>query len=194
MIKAIVFDFNGVFANPREKQIMFNACSKLGRNKLLAEIKYYFYMPSLESGSTKDRQFWQNLLGKLSEKQYNELVVKEFQKPFSANKKLYALCKKLSKKFRIHLISNANALQVSAYKKQKLYAPFEKIFLSHETGFVKPNPSAFSDFLKKTGLKARECIFVDDKFLNVLVAKLFGFRGIQFRNDAQFEKELRETI
>lgn len=194
MIKAIVFDFNGVFANPREKQIMFNACSKLGRNKLLAEIKYYFYMPSLESGSIRDRQFWSKLLGKLSDAQYKKLVVNEFAKPFKTNEALYRLCKKLAKKFSLHLLSNSNALQAFAYKKQKLYAPFEKVFLSHETGFVKPNPSAFSDFLKKTGLKARECIFVDDKFLNVLVAKLFGFRGIQFRNDAQFEKELRETI
>ena len=61
--------------------------------------------------------------------------------------------------------------------------------VSFLAGRTKPDPEMYRMFLLKYGLRADECVFIDDTEENVEVAKALGFSGIVFRD---YESLLRD--
>lgn len=66
--------------------------------------------------------------------------------------------------------------------------------LSCEVKTVKPEEEIYRLLLSRYGLKAEECVFVDDTAVNVEAARKLGFWGICFRTREQTERELEETV
>ena len=64
--------------------------------------------------------------------------------------------------------------------------------LSYRDGVIKPEKEIYDLLLSRFGLKAEECVFLDDTAENVEAAKRFGFAGIVFHTKEQAEEELRE--
>lgn len=56
------------------------------------------------------------------------------------------------------------------------------VVVSSRAGCAKPSAAIYEHFLAKSGLKAEECVFVDDKEENVVAAEQKGFRGVRFRH------------
>ena len=61
--------------------------------------------------------------------------------------------------------------------------------VSFKAGKTKPDPQMYQLFLEKYGLRAENCIFVDDTAENVEAAKQLGFAGIVFTS---YESLLQE--
>ena len=61
--------------------------------------------------------------------------------------------------------------------------------VSFLAGRTKPDPGMYRMFLLKYGLRADECVFIDDTEENVEAAKALGFSGIVFRD---YESLLRD--
>ena len=61
--------------------------------------------------------------------------------------------------------------------------------VSFLAGRTKPDPEMYRMFLLKYGLRADECVFIDDTGENVEAAKALGFSGIVFRD---YESLLRD--
>ncbi len=57
----------------------------------------------------------------------------------------------------------------------------------------KPNPEIFDFFLKQSGLKAEECIFVDNKPTNTAAAQQVGFHTVLF-NYMDKEGRLKDSV
>jgi len=55
---------------------------------------------------------------------------------------------------------------------------------------IKPDPLIYKLLLDRNGLKAEECVFIDDKEINVLAAQKLNIFGIRFDNANQLELEL----
>ena len=66
----------------------------------------------------------------------------------------------------------------------------DRYVVSGAEGYVKPDPRLFQILLDRYGLKAEECIFVDDNPDNVTAAERLGMRGIVFTNAENLRKEL----
>jgi FMN phosphatase YigB (HAD superfamily) len=49
---------------------------------------------------------------------------------------------------------------------------------SHRTKYKKPHPQFYNQFLDRYNLKAENCLFIDDKFVNTKAASKLGFRII----------------
>lgn len=62
--------------------------------------------------------------------------------------------------------------------------------LSYREKMVKPDPQIYLLLLERYGLKAEECVFLDDTAVNVEAAKALGFSGIVFKTKEQAESEL----
>ncbi len=191
-LKAIVFDLNGLFVKPIEQGIIKKYCSASGFGKWLALSNYALLIIDFERGKLSPKEFWKKVFPQLTDKDYSEFVEKEYEKWVPRNEGLYSLCGRLSKKYALYCLSNSNFLQGKSCRKQKLYAPFKAFFLSHETGFLKPFPGAFTNFLSKTGLKAKECVFIDDSTPNVLSAMALGFKALVYQDNESLEKKLEE--
>jgi len=190
--KAIVFDMNGVFAVAPEKKIIDSACAQLKMDKWIAYTNYYLNLWDYERGFISPQDFWKKVFSKISKEQYRVLVELQYEARYKKNDLLYSIAKDLSKKYDIYILSNSNFLQGKEYRKQKLYAPFKEIFLSHETNEIKPFPQAYQKFLEKTKLKAGECVFVDDSIFNVLTSMALGFKGLVFQDSHDLEEKLKK--
>ena len=55
---------------------------------------------------------------------------------------------------------------------------------------MKPGPQIYRILLERYGLKAEECIFIDDTPANVAGAEALGIQGILFKDAVQLRKEL----
>lgn len=64
--------------------------------------------------------------------------------------------------------------------------------LSYQDKVIKPEPEIYELLLKRYGLIAEECVFLDDTPVNVDAAVKLGFNGIRFENIQQGMEELRK--
>lgn len=68
---------------------------------------------------------------------------------------------------------------------------FTAFFTSCYMDLLKPQPEHYRRALQITCRAAEECLFVDDRPLNVEVAQILGMQTIQFTSAAQLEADLR---
>ena len=65
--------------------------------------------------------------------------------------------------------------------------------MSHTVHLAKPDPAIYQTLLDRYGLKAEECVFLDDTVRNVEAAQALGIAGIVVTSQEQAKKEL-ETL
>lgn len=63
--------------------------------------------------------------------------------------------------------------------------------LSYQEKLIKPDPAIYELLLARYGLKASECVFLDDMSRNVEAARKLGIEGIRFQSREQAQEELR---
>lgn len=68
---------------------------------------------------------------------------------------------------------------------------FSAFFSSCYLGLLKPQPEHYLRALQITQRQPGECLFIDDRPMNVEVARILGMRPIHFANPAQLADELR---
>ena len=68
---------------------------------------------------------------------------------------------------------------------------FDRIYISTDTGFYKPEPMAYKNVLQENGLKPEECLFFDDLKENVTAAKALGI-GAYFYTGVEATKKAME--
>ena len=56
---------------------------------------------------------------------------------------------------------------------------------------LNPEADIYQTFLKRFNAKAEECIFIDDKPINISGCKKVGMQGILFQSTEQLEEELK---
>lgn len=66
--------------------------------------------------------------------------------------------------------------------------------LSYRDKVIKPDEKIYRLLLSRYGLKAEECVFLDDMPRNVEAAQKLGFYGIIFRTKEQAEEELQKLV
>jgi 2-haloacid dehalogenase len=75
------------------------------------------------------------------------------------------------------------------------HLPFLKhlkyVAVSGHLGMVKPEPEIYHHLLKKIGLPAEQCAFLDDNPANIAAAHALGLKTVHFRNDGTALAELR---
>jgi len=92
------------------------------------------------------------------------------------------LLNSLSEYYRLALVSNYPCGKCirDTLNKIGLTDKFETIVISGEVGYVKPHPIPFETMLKSLNLKAKQCIYVGDTWLDdIQGAKRIGMQAIQ---------------
>ena len=91
---------------------------------------------------------------------------------------------KLSKNYKIFLLSNTNEIHINAFRKKigekrwlQFSSLFTKMYLSHEIGYRKPNKEAFQIILDENKLKANEVFFIDDSPQHIKAARRLGIQS-----------------
>ncbi|MCR4582990.1 MAG: HAD family phosphatase [Prevotella sp.] len=66
--------------------------------------------------------------------------------------------------------------------------------ISSEEHLIKPEVAIYERACQKLGLKPEECVFTDDKMVNIEAARQYGMKAICFHDAVQYESALRELI
>lgn len=94
---------------------------------------------------------------------YQKLLEEECDNTFLFPDTISTL-KRLSKKYRIFLLSNISTPYIKCYYDLGIDAYIEKPFFSCKIGFRKPNPMSFQSVIDYSGLPPRELLMIGDSF------------------------------
>lgn len=98
---------------------------------------------------------------------------------------------------RVYLLSNYPRELFDMHEKMGRFPYIGKLDGRVVSGFVKlvkPDREIYEHLLDTYGLKAEECVFIDDRKENVEAAEALGFKGIWFLNYGQMRGELEKLI
>jgi putative hydrolase of the HAD superfamily len=104
------------------------------------------------------------------------------------------LMERIAKPPRRYLLSTLNneSRDLNAYRIEKFHLrEYFDVFLSScYLGVRKPDKAIYTQALNITQRKGEECVFVDDRALNLECARELGMHTIQFKDVAQLEADL----
>jgi len=83
------------------------------------------------------------------------------------------------------------------YKTMEQFAIFRLLdgyVISSEEHVIKPEPEIYERLFRKFRLDPRECVFADDKPVNIEAGERLGMRGIVFTTAEKYEAELRAML
>jgi len=113
-----------------------------------------------------------------------------YSAPFSEMRRLL---ENLKENNRLFLLSNSTCFEGEVLEKWGFAELFEKKYFSFETGHLKPYKESYKYVLEDIGVKAKECLFVDDNVHNCIAAKKLGMKTHLFISVADFERFLEEN-
>jgi putative hydrolase of the HAD superfamily len=186
MIKAIIFDFDGVFTDgdyASYESDEFRAVNTDTDTFIEIEDEYSAvpddsgFLPALRKAmpiSVSDEEFWKIF----NEETYTGLFEKLNQ---FANYKLF-------------ILSDQVATRARYLRDKHTFNEFEDVYFSCDIGVCKPDERAFNSILQQHALKPEECIFIDDWFENVEGANSMGIHGIQFSSLEQVMSDIKKII
>ena len=85
--------------------------------------------------------------------------------------------------YGIYILSNASDLFYQYFPRFLPLDFFDGVFVSSDYLMIKPDPVIYKTFLAKYGLKAEECLFIDDREANVSAARDLGMNIFLFKGD-----------
>lgn len=134
-----------------------------------------------EKGLISEKYFISRMLEYLDHTIDEKTFCKYWSDIFSFNDDVIALLPELKKDYKLYLISNTNSIHKKyGYQNYEFLNLFDKLILSHEVKFIKPEKEIYLEVQKISGFPSGEHIFIDDILEYVDVAKNLGWDGIQF--------------
>jgi putative hydrolase of the HAD superfamily len=98
---------------------------------------------------------------------------------------------------KIYLLSNYPKSIFSLHEEKGKFNFIDRIDGKVVSGFVgmaKPDEDIYRCLVDKYGLKAEECVFIDDREENIQTAKALGMKGIVFKDYEQARAELEREL
>ena len=193
MIKTLIFDFAGVITTtalfPRVAEVIGNK-TKIGKEA------FYEILKSKEKeyllGNSTTKEFWREVC------QDTDVSYDEFVKEISwynINEETLNLLRKLKGKYELILLSdNYDALFQVMSNDEQLQDIFDDSFYSHKLHMVKmyDKEKIFNHVLREINAAPKNCVFIDDKEINLTPAKKLGIHTILFKEVNQLKKELAD--
>jgi len=153
----------------------------LGEQFLEKYNRNYEVHREFEKGMISEKDFIAQMLKYLEHIIDEETFCRYWSDIFSFNDDVIALLPELKKNYKLYLVSNTNSIHKKyGYQDYKFLKLFDKLILSHEVKFIKPEEEIYREVEKVSGFPSEEHIFIDDVKEYVDAAKSIGWDGIQF--------------
>ena len=198
MLKAVIFDFGGVFDSKHESLEGFReAAVQYG----LTPEAFYDLLYSGDAwqqaklGSISARDYWRAVMLSLGHDASED--VEAFSRRLFAGHQLDAgvvrIAERLHRRVPLALLSNAtDELEMLLESKYGIHHLFDVVINSARAHVAKPDPRAFQLALVGLKVEPEEALFIDDKLRNILAARALGIPSIHFTDAESLERELIE--
>jgi glucose-1-phosphatase len=188
-IKNIIFDLGNVIINI-DFDLTYQAFEKLSSENLdlvyqkFNELKLW---ERYETGEMSNQTFIDTLRTELKLRASDEEIIQAWNALLlDVPIKRVELMKKLSKKYRLFILSNTSELHIIDVNRilheqtgfKDLKDLVEHAFYSYEMGLRKPNPDIYMEVLEDCSAFAGDTLFLDDNLDNILSAQAVGMHCI----------------
>lgn len=192
---AVVFDLGQVLI-PFDYKIFIDAVNKhqqgLGESFVKKYNENYSVHRDFERGKISEKDFIAQMLDWLEHKITEDEFVRYWSGIFTLNQDVISLLPKLKQHYKLYLLSNTNSIhQKYGYQHYEFLKLFDKLFFSHEVGFVKPEEGIYRAVENYSKIPSEEHIFIDDIAEYVEASKQLGWDGIQFTGYDNLVAELK---
>lgn len=193
MIKAIIFDYGGIFTpTARFKDFCTDYISK--RHNINPDKLHEVLIENWSKAKVseiKSELFWKNVADFCNiDKDYLRKTLINY---LGFRPEMLILAKKLKKKYKLGLLSNhIEDWLEEIIENHKLDQVFDVIVTSYGSKIAKPDIRIFKEIVEKLKIKPEECIYIDDFDTNIPPAKELGMKTILFKDFEQFKKELSD--
>ncbi len=189
MIKAIIFDLDGVLVDT--KKIHFfalnEALKKNGINKIISYKDHVNIYDGLPTKKKLDIIFKNK---SISKKKIDKIIrdkklftFEKLKKNIRFNKRIYNLVKNLSKNYKILVASNAVRQTVKYCLNKLKISNYVNFFISNEdVKHPKPHPEIYLRCFIKFLLSPKECLIVEDSYYGITAANESGGHVMQINN------------
>lgn len=185
-VKAIIFDFGGIFINLNYAATI-DAFKRLGIgnfDELYSQAQQSNLFDNYETGKISSQRFINRLLDFLPINTTPNQVVEAWNAMLlDIEPEKVKLLAELRKSYPVYLLSNTNDLHIDIafrrWKKtigQSIHESFDKIYLSHEIGLRKPNLDIFELVCRENNLDPSKTLFIDDTEQHINGAKSIGLQ------------------
>lgn len=194
-IKAIVFDLGNVLI-PFDYNVMINRLNNISDNlgtKYYERYKLNYHVHrQYEKGELSFEEFISINLDWLENKIDSEKFCYLYSDIFRLNEETISLLPILKMNYKLFLLSNTNFIhQKYGYAKYDFLKLFDKLFLSHEVGAVKPEEQSYKAVENYSGFRQKEHLFIDDIREYVDGAVNIGWNAVQFTTHKKLLEDLK---
>lgn len=179
MIKAVIFDLNGVFLVSEYLSKRMHEKYGVDENAIYAALKEIMEK-ARQPGVENSFAFWQPHLEKLGLRINEDEFFNFWFSGEGLQPKLLEYIKQLRERdVKVFILSNNFKERTFYYRKKfpEIFKNTDGAYFSWETGFVKPNPEAYLNILAEQGLRPEECFYFDDSERNIEVATSLGINA-----------------
>jgi HAD superfamily hydrolase (TIGR01509 family) len=192
-IRLIVSDFGGVICTYDYRIFCDRLARRIGRttDEVYAVVFGGTLQADFELGKLTGPAYHQELVARLhAEVPYDEFFPM-YGDIFTEIPATCDLLRRLHARYPLYLLSDTNEIHFG-YVRQTVGVVqfFDECVVSYEVGVMKPDPGIYREALRRSGLPAEACVFIDDRPGNVEGAKRVGMHAFQFQSPAQCAADL----
>jgi putative hydrolase of the HAD superfamily len=195
-IKVIVSDLGNVII-PFDYQPLLRKLDSykpgLGEKFGKLYMENYHVHRSFEKGEINEKDFLEIMLDWTERLIPEDEFILLFSDIFTVNNDVVDLLTKLKKNYTLVLLSNTNAIHKKyGWEKYDFISIFDKLILSHEVGYAKPEEGIYKAVESFTQLPGEGHLFIDDIEEYADAAKKLDWDAIQFQNFTQLKNDLEK--
>ena len=199
MIKAVLFDFDGVLTidGTGSESICNYICEKTGIDLELFEKEYFKYNDDLLYGKINHEDIWDILCKGLNTQVDIKILYESFLNTPIDSKMMELVAKLKEKNYKIGMVTDNKKDRidniVQYYDWDKV---FDKITISAEVGSGKDCNEIFERTIDSLNVNADECVFIDNQEKNLIIPRSMKMNVVYFdhieRNYEQLIKNMKE--
>jgi len=193
MIKNILFDMGNVLIRFDRKVFLDRLdISPADKQLLLREVFLSVEWVQMDRGTKNEATALESMYKRIPEHLHSaaEELVCRWDEPMLPIEGMYELVEELKAKgYGIYLLSNASIRQHDYWPRIPASRFFDGKLISADVNVIKPQPEIYDLCLKKFGLNAQECFFIDDVPGNIEGALCQGIAGAVFHADVKLLRQ-----
>ncbi len=185
MIKAVLFDFDGVLTIDKTGSATITNYISNTCGIPLENVKscYYKFNKKLLLGETTHQEIWTDFCQSLGQDIDYNILLDSFR--FTRlDDKMIALVQKLKERYLIGMVTDNKCDRISTILDYRgLNHFFDVIAISACLHSGKDSPSIFEYVLNTLNVSASECVFIDNTEKNLVVPKQMGMSTVFYNDD-----------
>ncbi|MBE6115895.1 MAG: HAD family phosphatase [Erysipelotrichaceae bacterium] len=188
MIKNIIFDMGRVLVEfyPEDFLTKEGITDKEERELLLREIFHHEDWTNMDAGIMSEQEMYDEAVKRIPEHLHQTAhnLIFDWNDPIIPVKGMEDFVRECKEKgYGIYLLSNASVAQPVYWLRIPGHQYFDGTVVSALEKVMKPDIRIYQILLDRYGLKAEECLFIDDVARNIKGAEKAGIRGYLFDGD-----------